>query len=154
MPVLGLISDTHGAVPLAVARAFDGVDEILHAGDMGGELVEAELSAIAPVTAVRGNMDPPGRWPVEQILERGGRRILLVHDIGQVFEPSRDFMTRAAQARAELVIFGHSHVPSDYKLGPVRYINPGSAGNARRAPDSVALLTLDDDGIHVEHIQV
>lgn len=154
MPLLGLISDTHGSVPLTLARAFEGVDEILHAGDMGGEIVEAELSAIAPVTAVQGNMDPPGRWPPEQVLERAGRRILLAHDIGQVFEPSRDFMTRAVQARADLVIFGHSHHPADFHLGPIRYINPGSAGHARHAPDSVALLTLDADEIHIEHIAV
>lgn len=154
MPTLGLISDTHGSVPLTLASLFEGVDEILHAGDMGGELVEAELSAIAPVTAVQGNMDPAGRWPAEQVLDRAGRRILLVHDIGQVYEPSRDFMARAVQARADIVVFGHSHSPADYKLGPIRYINPGSAGHSRRAPDSVALLTLDDDEITVEHIAI
>lgn len=154
MPILGLISDTHGVLLPTVATALAGVDEILHAGDVGGGAIEAELQTIAPVTAVAGNMDLPGSWPEERVLERDGCRILLVHDIGQVFEPSRDFMTRAVQVGADVVVFGHSHRPADYHIGPIRYVNPGSAGHARRAPATVARLTLSDDGIDVVHIAV
>jgi uncharacterized protein len=150
---LGLVSDTHGAVPPAVFDALAGVDEILHAGDVGGVFVETELEQIAPVVAVGGNMDPPGSWPDERLLEREGHRILLIHDIGQVYEPSRDFMARATRARVDLVVFGHSHRPADFRIGPVRYLNPGSAGHARRAPSTVARLTLSDD-VRVEHLRL
>ncbi len=154
MTTLGLISDTHGEVPPSVFAALAGVDEILHAGDVGGPMVEAELAEIAPVVAVAGNMDPAGSWPVERLLEREGQRILLVHDIGQVYEPSRDFMNRAARDRVDLVVFGHSHRPADFRIGPVRYVNPGSAGHPRRSPSAVALLTLGGEDIRVEHLRL
>jgi len=150
---LGLVADTHGVVPRSVFDALAGVDEILHAGDVGGAVVEAELEQIAPVVAVAGNMDTPGFWPDERLLEREGRRILLIHDIGQVHQPSRDFMARAVQHRADLVVFGHSHRPADFQIGPIRYLNPGSAGHARRAPSTVARLILSDE-VRVEHLRL
>ena len=154
MITLGLISDTHGAVHPAIHAALGGVDEILHAGDVGSDAVLAEIGTIAPVITVVGNTDMPVRWPDERLLHRGARRILLVHDIGRVYEPSLDFMSRAAHMRADVVVFGHSHQPADFHIGPIRYVNPGSAGPSRGGPPTVARLTLSSGEVEVVHLEL
>jgi putative phosphoesterase len=123
---IGVISDTHGLLRPQVRDVFRGVDHILHAGDIGGEEVLAELGVIAEVTACAGNNDgwrcgPAGR---SARVSLGGLRFLLVHirdDAGAELQ----------RAPADVVVFGHSHKPLDERSGGIWWFNPGSAGPRR-----------------------
>jgi putative phosphoesterase len=136
---IGLISDTHTVVRPQVANAFRGVARILHAGDAGSPLVLAELQTIAPVTAVRGNVDQ-GKWADQlartEIVDVGGVLIYLIHDLETLpIDP------HAAGFAA--VVFGHTHKPQIHYRDGVLYINPGSAGPRRLAyPITVARLQI------------
>ena len=154
MWIVGLISDTHGTLPRGAVRALRDADEILHAGDVGGTTITQRLEQIAPIEVVAGNMDPPGSWPLEKLLQICGRRVVLVHDIGRIGAPSRDFMLRAREWEADVVVFGHSHRPAHFEQGGVRFVNPGSAGPSRGGPPTVARMTITDDAIEVQHLQV
>ena len=155
MVTLGLISDTHGKLCGQATVALDGVDEILHAGDIGGEEILIELGCVAPTQAVTGNMDLLPGLPGQRILERGGFVFLLIHDIGDIDRPNFDLLRRAHQVGAQVVVFGHSHRPADYTQAGVRFINPGSATAPRGAyPPTVARVTLTEDGIDVEHVRL
>lgn len=140
--LVGIIADTHGRLDPAVAEVFAGVAHILHAGDVGDPGIVTALAAIAPVTAVRGNMDTSGwSWdlPEEALLELGGARILLGHKEGDLLrrhDPVREAL--------DVVVSGHSHRPKmDWKEG-VLYLNPGSAGPERFGlARSLALLEIE-----------
>jgi uncharacterized protein len=123
---IGVISDTHGLVRPEVRAAFEGVDHILHAGDIGGEEVLAELGAIAEVTACAGNNDGWHCGPAGKTarIALGGLRFLLVH----VRDDAAAELRRTA---ADVVVFGHSHKPADERSGGVWWFNPGSAGPRR-----------------------
>lgn len=123
---IGVISDTHGLLRPAVREVFRGVDHILHAGDIGGEHVLAELSAIAPVTACAGNNDDWRCGPAGRIarVELGGLAFLLVH----VRDDARALLRKAP---ADVVVFGHSHKPLDERDEHAWWFNPGSAGPRR-----------------------
>ena len=120
MWIVGLISDTHGTLRRGAVRALRDSDEILHAGDVGGATVTQRLEQIAPTAVVAGNMDPPGSWPNEKLLQICGRRVVLVHDIGHIGAPSRDFMLRARESEADVVVFGHSHRPAHFEQEGIR----------------------------------
>ena len=133
--IIGVLSDTHGHLDDRVFSAFEGVDHILHAGDIGTEKVIVELEAIAPVTAVRGNIDQDEiarRYPDRRTAYLGGKRIFISH--------TREM----PKERCDAVIFGHTHKPFQERIGGVLHFNPGSAG---RRPRSVGLLEIRDDGI-------
>jgi len=136
---IGVISDTHGLLRPEAFAALDGVQRILHAGDVGGhEIVEA-LSRIAPVTAVRGNVDRD-RWgaalPATEVVEIAGISIYMLHDLAQL-----DLKPEAAGFRA--VVYGHSHRPKMEEKNGVLYFNPGSAGRRRfRLPVSMGRLEI------------
>jgi uncharacterized protein len=136
---IGVISDTHGLLRPEAFAALDGVQRILHAGDVGGrEIVEA-LSRIAPVTAVRGNVDRD-RWgatlPATEVVEIAGISIYMLHDLAQL-----DLKPEAAGFR--IVVYGHSHRPKMEEKNGVLYFNPGSAGRRRfRLPVSVGRLEI------------
>ena len=140
---IGVISDTHGLLRPEAVAALRGVDGILHAGDVGKESVLAPLTALAPLVAIRGNVDR-GEWaerlPPTETVEAGGVLIHLVHDVHDL-----DLDPRAASIR--VVISGHSHQPSIREEHGVLYLNPGSAGPRRfRLPVSVARLEISADG--------
>ncbi len=143
---LGLISDTHGLLRPEVFTAFEGVDAILHAGDLGGIELLGELDAIAPVTCVAGNTD--GWDVVERVpevaeLELGGVRIVVAH--GHRLPEARARSAAAAYPDAALVVFGHSHRPEVERVGNTLAVNPGSAGPRRfQLPVTVALATVED----------
>jgi len=123
---IGVISDTHGLLRPQVHDVFRGVDHILHAGDIGGEEVLAELGAIAKVTACAGNNDgwrcgPAGK---SARVSLGGLRFLLVHI-------RDDAKAELQRAPADVVVFGHSHKPVDEREGSIWWFNPGSAGPRR-----------------------
>ncbi|MFG0318082.1 MAG: metallophosphoesterase family protein [Planctomycetota bacterium JB042] len=136
---IGVISDTHGLLrPEACAR-LEGVDLIVHAGDIGAPEVIGALETIAPVRAVRGNVDR-GDWaaafPETDLVEAGDHTLYLLHDLGAL-----DLEPRAAGI--DVVVSGHSHRPRAETVRDVLYLNPGSAGPRRfRLPIAMATLHL------------
>jgi putative phosphoesterase len=133
------VSDTHGELRPELFEVFKGVDMIVHAGDIGKHCILEELRAIAPVVAVRGNMDK-GSWAYElrknEVVEIGEVFLYVLHDAARLnIEPS--------VSGTSVVISGHSHSPGIEEHNGVLYLNPGSAGPKRfRLPVSVALLDI------------
>ena len=144
---IGLISDTHGRLRNDVFRAFEGVDRILHAGDIGPMDLLTELGAIAPVTAVFGNTDGfDVRQQVEEVarLEVDGHHIAVIHG-HQLGSPKPDGL-RAALPAADIIVYGHTHRPLVRSADGVVVINPGSAGAPRFGlSPSVAILDLSGE---------
>lgn len=145
--LIGVISDTHGHLDGRALAALRGAGLILHAGDIGAEPVIAALEQIAPVLAVRGNVDagtPLGRrYPEAQRLEREGVRIYMTHIGGSPADLIRALPEEAAQ-RPDVYIFGHSHVALLETVEGVLFLNPGAAGRPRFGGGlSVALLTVE-----------
>jgi putative phosphoesterase len=141
---IGLISDTHGLLRPEAAEALRGSALILHAGDIGRSDLIGELEQIAPVQAIRGNIDRESwalRYPETRVVEIAGTRILMLHDVS----------TLAIDPAAEgigVVISGHSHRPSIEHRDGVLYLNPGSAGRRRFSlPISVARIDAGATGI-------
>jgi putative phosphoesterase len=136
---LGVISDTHGLLRPEAVEALGGARQIIHAGDVGTPEVLQQLRTIAPVTAVRGNVDKDAwaqQLPQTQVLEIGGISIYILHDLTQL-----DVKPEAAGFR--VVISGHSHIPKQDVRNGVLYFNPGSAGPRRfRRPVSVGRLSI------------
>ena len=150
---IGVISDTHGHFDPQVAEVFAGVDHILHAGDVGSLEVLAELRLLAPVTAVLGNVD---YWEMglrlTECIELGGRKFLL-HHIVNPRHLGDELRTSLAEHQPQVVVFGHSHIPSQQNLGGVLFLNPGYAGKLRfNQARSVALLHLGATGLRCESI--
>lgn len=148
---VGVISDTHGLLRPEAAAALAGSDFIVHGGDIGHAGILAELSAIAPLTVVRGNNDK-GPWadgvPDTAWLELGAVFIYAVHDIATIdIDPEG--------AGVQVVIFGHSHKPLAEQRGAVLYLNPGSAGPRRFSlPVSVAMLEIDNGAISARIVEL
>ena len=125
--LIGVISDTHGLLRPEAIAALRGADHIIHAGDVGSPEILEQLAAIAPVTAVRGNIDKAAwsrKLPETEVLELGGISIYVLHDLAQL-----DLKPQAAGFAA--VVSGHSHVPKQDVRDGVLYLNPGSAGSAK-----------------------
>lgn len=134
---IGVISDTHGLLRPEGLTALAGVDAILHAGDVGDAGILEALRRIAPVTAIRGNIDTQGacaRLPSTEWVELGGTTFYLLHDLRQLdLDP--------AAAGIDVVVSGHSHQPKIERRKSVLYLNPGSAGPRRFSlPITVALV--------------
>lgn len=176
---LGLVSDTHlpdrcAALPPALFAALDGVDLLLHAGDVGELRVLDDLSALAPTVAVHGNdetEEAQQALPYQQLVAVAGRRVLLTHahypdraeelasrqgdDWGPKLARRADLGRRAGAA---VVVFGHTHIPMTYRYDDLLLVNPGAIasgnGRSRQLRRTVALLYLRDDGhavaIHVD----
>ena len=140
---IGVVSDTHGLFRPEVVPALAGVERILHLGDVGKPSVLIALAKIAPVTAVRGNVDregPCSRLPETEVVLIGGRYVYMLHDLNTLhLDP--------AAGKFAAVLFGHTHVPNYYRRKGVLYFNPGSCGPRRfELPVTVGLLTVDEDG--------
>ena len=145
--IIGVISDTHGLMRASALAYLAGVDLILHAGDMGSEAVLTALRTLAPLQAVRGNVDR-GAWaqayPVDAVVQAGGRNLYLLHDRGEL-----DLDPRCAGMDA--VIFGHSHMVFHQEVDGVLYFNPGSAGPRRfRLPITAGKIHVGAAGLTVE----
>lgn len=140
---VGIISDTHGLLRPEAEAALAGVAHIIHAGDIGAPDIVPRLAAIAPVTAIRGNVDT-GAWasayPETALVRLAGWLLYVLHD--------RSALDREPAAEGiDVVISGHSHRPSVEAMGGVLYLNPGSAGRRRfDLPVTLALLELGPDG--------
>jgi len=147
--VVGLISDTHGLLRPEAVVALAGSDFIIHAGDIGSPEVLEGLARIAPVMAIRGNVDR-GDWaaglPPTEVLEAGGAYLYVVHNLAEL-----DLDPVAAGFQA--VVSGHSHQPTAREKDGVLYINPGSAGPRRFSlPIAIGRLTLSGGRIAPELI--
>ncbi len=137
---IGIISDTHGLLRPEALVALQGVDQIVHAGDVGRQEILSALREIAPLCVVRGNVDVEA-WssalPETETLIVGRTRIHVLHDLATLaVDPVAE--------RIDVVIYGHSHQPTVERRGPVLYLNPGSAGPRRFSlPITVAMLTVE-----------
>ena len=148
---IGVISDTHiphfKSLPEAVWTHFDGVEYIIHAGDLSVLSVLSELETIAPVIAVQGNIEDEEvvlTLPVKREFVVGGCRIGVVHILGDA--NSRQRMAWLEFPDARCVVFGHSHIPCNEEYNGQLLFNPGSANDRRRQPTcSLGMLTIDDD---------
>ncbi len=148
---VGVISDTHGLLRPEALSALAGSDFIVHAGDVGREEILHSLSRIAPVTAVRGNVDTEpwtAKLPFTSTLEAGGALLYVVHDVATLdIDP--------AAAGMSAVIYGHSHRPGAERRNGVLFLNPGAAG-ARRftLPVTVARLSIEDGRAEAEIVEI
>ena len=143
--LVGIISDTHGLLRPEAAVALRGADHLLHAGDIGGEDVLEELGRIAPLTAVAGNVDGFRCGPARETarVELGGVRFYLTHILDRPQRPRPEVEEALRRDPADVVVFGHSHLPHDEVLSGVRFFNPASAGPRRfDYPVSVGMLEL------------
>ena len=137
---IGVISDTHGVLPPEVAALFAGVEHIIHAGDVGGDAILHALREIAPLTAVQGNNDDASGYDVAGVTV-AGMRILVTHILPRPHAPGRHVQEALARQPADVVVFGHSHLPHDEIVDGVRYFNPASAGPRRfDYPRAVGIL--------------
>ena len=149
--IIGLISDTHGLMREKALTALKGSNLIIHAGDVGKPGIIEQLRAVAPVLAVRGNIDK-GAWasqlPMTAVVEAHSVLIYVLHDIQQL-----DLAPAAAEFN--IVVSGHSHKPSRTERNGVVYVNPGSAGPRRfQLPITVARLDLRRSPWSVEFIDL
>lgn len=149
--LVGVIADTHGLLRPEAAAALTGCEHIIHAGDVGTAEVLRGLAAIAPVTAVRGNVD---RGELREqladtaVVEVGGLVLYVLHDIDEL-----DLDPAAAGIAA--VLHGHSHRPRNEPRDQVLYFNPGSAGPRRfHLPVSVGRLHIAAGQIRGEHLDL
>lgn len=149
---IGVIADTHGLVRPEIAAVFEGVDHIVHAGDIGGHDVIRELRQIAPVTFVKGNNDEDTGEGVSRF-ELAGLRILLTHILPRPQQPDARVVQSLRRKPADVVFFGHSHLPHDETIGGVRYFNPASAGPRRfDLPVSVGIFETGTSGWRGYHV--
>jgi putative phosphoesterase len=152
--VIGLISDTHGQLRAGVHQAFEGVELILHAGDVGGDDILDELALIAPVHAVYGNTDAPGnpRLSAQIVREIGGLVIQVQHghESGRL---TADALLE--RFNADVLVYGHTHRQSVTRREGRLVINPGAAGPRRfHLMPSVARLTIRDGEAEVEIVSL
>ncbi|AZO14709.1 MAG: YfcE family phosphodiesterase [Mesorhizobium sp.] len=135
---IGIISDTHGLLRPEAERRLAGVNHIIHGGDIGSPDVIAALQQIAPVTAIRGNVDT-AEWAAsyaDRVLVRlAGRTFYVLHDL-------KALQVSPAALGIDMVVSGHSHVPKLKTVDGVLYLNPGSAGH-RRFKLPITLATVD-----------
>lgn len=152
---VGVIADTHGLFDPVIMRHFRGVDHIVHAGDIGKQSVIEQLEAIAPVTAVSGNVDgyEKSGFPTEAIIQLNGVCIAIRHVIfeaGKLTKEGKAFLDRT---RPDICIFGHTHRPKNEWIGDRLLFNPGSAGPKRfTLPRGIGLITIGEgkaSGYHV-----
>ena len=148
---IGVISDTHGLLRPEAVAALRGSQAIIHAGDVGRQEILAALEQIAPVTAVRGNIDTAPwarRLPVTNVLEADGSTIYVLHNVDELdLDP--------VAAGFDAVIFGHSHRPLIEWRNGVLFFNPGSAGPRRfNLPISMGWLLLDQGKLTAELIEL
>jgi uncharacterized protein len=141
---IGVISDTHGLLRPEAEQCLAGVEHIIHAGDIGRPEVIAALRQIAPVIAIRGNVDTAdwaARYPATRTVKLCGRAIHILHDIHELkLDP--------VASGIDVVISGHSHRPGIETVDGVLYLNPGSAGPRRFSlPITLAILELTRSGM-------
>jgi uncharacterized protein len=148
---IGVISDTHGLLRPEAIDALHGSDHIIHAGDVGSPEILEKLSAMAPLTAIRGNIDKDAwarKLPETEAVEISGISIYVLHDLAKL-----DLNPKAAGFH--IVISGHSHIPKQETRDGVLYFNPGSAGPHRfKLPVTIGKLVLEDRAFRGEIVEL
>jgi uncharacterized protein len=149
--IIGIISDTHGLLRPEAVELLRGSEHIIHAGDIGAAEIIPELEKIAPVTAIRGNVDTQAwtrKFAETEVVELSGLYIYVIHDVNAL-----DLNPKAAGFAA--VISGHSHQPKREMKDGVLYFNPGSAGPRRfKLPISVGRLEIAEGKLVAEILQI
>jgi hypothetical protein len=147
--IIGLISDTHGLLRDRALRAMQNTGLIIHAGDVGDPEILEALETLAPVTAVRGNVDTAewaAKLPLEAIVKVEAVRIYILHNVKEL---------KLIPSGVSIIVSGHSHKPGQVTRGGILYINPGGAGPRRfNLPVTVARLDLDRQPWVVEFIDI
>ncbi|NMB38601.1 MAG: metallophosphoesterase family protein [Firmicutes bacterium] len=148
---IGVISDTHGLLRPHVLTHFQGMDLIIHAGDIGSPEILTKLKTITNTTAVLGNMDVPYYYPgitTTKSLEILEKKIYVIHNIDMLnIDPT--------ELGIDLIIFGHSHRPTLQKKSNVLYFNPGSAGPQRfKLPITLGMINITENKITGKHIRI
>jgi uncharacterized protein len=146
---LALVSDTHGLLRDSVMEALQGCELIIHAGDVGPGGLLQRLEGIAPLVAVRGNIDRELTWlPQTELISVNHQLVYILHDLNQLdFDPGF--------AGIAMVVSGHSHQPQTHRQRGVLYINPGSIGPRRfRLPVSFAKVTCENREFVVKMIRL
>ena len=141
---IGIISDTHGLMRPEAERRLAGVNHIIHGGDIGSPEIITALQQIAPVTAIRGNVDR-AEWAASYadttLVRLAGRTFYVLHDL-------KTLQVSPAALGIDMVVSGHSHVPELKTVDGVLYLNPGSAGHRRfRLPITLATVDIMPDGL-------
>jgi hypothetical protein len=152
MTKIGVISDTHNHLDPKVLALLDGVEHILHAGDIGMPAIILQLEHIAPVTAVMGNTDDPGlRYRQTEIVELAGRKFLLHHIVNpRALEES--LKGAIVRQKPDVVVYGHTHKPLCETIDGILYFNPGYAGKSRFGMErTVAILHCNDKEIRPQY---
>lgn len=149
---VGLVSDTHGLLRDSVPRALAGVDLILHAGDVGGDAILDALALVAPVHAVYGNTDSPDdprlSRSIDLVLEGVAIHLSHGHEVGR---PTPERLLAAYDA--DVIVYGHTHIPLVHRADSRLVVNPGAAGPRRfRLQPSLAVLTLESGGADVQSV--
>jgi putative phosphoesterase len=141
---IGIISDTHRLLRPEAERRLAGVDHIIHGGDIGSPDIIAALRQIAPVTAIRGNVDTAvwaANYAETTLITLAGRTFYILHDL-------KTLQVSPAALGIDIVVSGHSHVPKLKTVDGVLYLNPGSAGPRRfKLPITLATVDITPDGL-------
>jgi hypothetical protein len=143
---IGIISDTHGILRPEAVQRLTGVDHIVHAGDIGRPEIVDALRRIAPITAIRGNVDK-GEWARQfaetEVVRLAGKSIYVLHDLKTLHIHAR--------AVIDVIVSGHSHLPKIQRIDGILYLNPGSAGPRRfKLPITLATLEVTPEGMRPE----
>jgi len=152
---IGVVSDTHNFLDPRVLELFQGVDHILHGGDVGLPSTILQLEQIAPVTAVLGNTDDPShRYRLTETIDLAGRKFL-VHHIVNPRALDEGLEKRIKREKPAVVVFGHTHKPFCEQIGEVLFFNPGYAGKSRFGMErSAAILHCDEQRIRPEYFKL
>ena len=145
--LIGVVSDTHGYLNPRVPELFQGVDHILHAGDIEDSGIIAALAEIAPVTVVRGNNDrtgPESLYPEEVSLQLEGFGFYLTHIVKPPKKPDDPAITAYKKRAVDIVVYGHSHIAFQQEIENILFFNPGAAGKRRfKVVPSIGFLELE-----------
>src|SRR5688500_11109379 len=152
---IGIISDTHDYFDPKIRDLFEGVDHILHGGDIGLPWLILQLEEIAPVTAVTGNTDESGiNYKNTELVQLGARKFL-IHHIVDPKNLDEKLKRKIIRENPDVVVFGHTHKPFCETIGSTLYLNPGYAGQQRfELARTVAILTCDGEGITADFIEL
>lgn len=148
---VGIISDTHSLLRPEALRTLAGSDLIVHAGDIGSAEVIRELAELAPIHAIRGNIDTADwakAYAEDEVVEVNGKYLYVLHNLN-------DLDLDPAAAGFDVVISGHSHQPKIFSRDSVLYINPGSAGPRRfKLPIALATLSISNNKLNAEIVEL
>ena len=149
---IGILSDTHDYLDPRILELFQGVDHIIHAGDVGMQVIIFELEQVAPTTAVIGNTDLGNPLKLTEVVTLGDLKFLVQHIVNP-YALDEKLQARLDRSRPDVVVFGHTHKAFNEMIGGVRFFNPGYSGGPKHATArSVAILHCEGKEIRTEMI--